>query len=338
MNKKQVTAGLIIAGVMASNISSVKAILGDEDILNILDEKDKDNLDNDNNCNKDNENKHEESNKNINQENNENPNQEDNENLNQEESDIENNPSNDENNIEGFIEIKDENLLKAITSSLNRDDLTSQISKKDVVNTTSLNLNNCNITELSGLEYFENLEFLDISNNNIVNISNLSNLSNLKEIKALNNNISDISCLKKLNLIKADFSNQIINLEDMIIASNILNIKNPIKVFEGLNIDYIISNNGIHLDGIFTWDNLLLENYNLEVLFNGTNENIKFSGTILQSISKDNSIVNDIEIEMLPDNLEWVNSDLTVKYNINGTLTPLIDKVELPNGKITSDF
>lgn len=338
MNKKQVTAGLIIAGVMASNISSVKAILGDEDILNILDEKDKDNLDNDNNCNKDNENKHEESNKNINQENNENPNQEDNENLNQEESDIENNPSNDENNIEGFIEIKDENLLKAINSSLNRDDLTSQISKKDVVNTTSLNLNNCNITELSGLEYFENLEFLDISNNNIVNISNLSNLSNLKEIKALNNNISDISCLKKLNLIKADFSNQIINLEDMIIASNILNIKNPIKVFEGLNIDYIISNNGIHLDGIFTWDNLLLENYNLEVLFNGTNENIKFSGTILQSISKDNSIVNDIEIEMLPDNLEWVNSDLTVKYNINGTLTPLIDKVELPNGKTTSNL
>ena len=324
MNKKQVTAGLIIAGVMSSNISSVKAILSNEDIVNILDEK------NENNLNEDiieedviEEDIIDSENKEIEE---------------SETSSITESSLNDDDSLESFIEIKDKNLLETINSSLNKDDLTTQISIKDALTITTLNLNNSGVSDLSGLEYFKNLQFLDISNNKIVDISNLSNLPNLKEIKAFNNNISDISCLKNLNLIKADFSNQSIHLKDMIIASNILNIKNPIKVVEGLNIDYIISNNGIYLDDIFTWNDLLLENYNLEILFNGSNENIKFSGIILQSISKDNSTVNDIKIDMLPESLEWINKDLKVKYNISGTLTSSIDKIELPDGNTTSNL
>ena len=329
MNKKQVTAGLIIAGVMSSNISSVKAILSNEDIVNILDEKNENNL-NENNLNEDiieedviEEDIIDSENKEIEE---------------SETSSITESSLNDDDSLESFIEIKDKNLLETINSSLNKDDLTTQISIKDALTITTLNLNNSGVSDLSGLEYFKNLQFLDISNNKIVDISNLSNLPNLKEIKAFNNNISDISCLKNLNLIKADFSNQSIHLKDMIIASNILNIKNPIKVVEGLNIDYIISNNGIYLDDIFTWNDLLLENYNLEILFNGSNENIKFSGIILQSISKDNSTVNDIKIDMLPESLEWINKDLKVKYNISGTLTSSIDKIELPDGNTTSNL
>lgn len=312
MDKKKVTAGLIILGVISSNISSVKAIISEDNLIDVLDEKENFNneLNNKNNKNK-------------------------------EESNASNNGDtllkNNE-NLDDFIEIKDENLLKAINLHLNKDDLTSKISLDDVFNIIDLNLSNCEITDLSGLEYFKNLQSLDISNNNIIDISSLSNLPNLKEIKASNNNICDISYLKTLNLINADFSNQSITLEDMVITNNSLNIKNPVKTIEGLEVDYIISNNGIYLDNIFIWDDLLLKNYNLEILFDGNNENIKFSGLILQNISKDDSIIEDIKVEITPNNNKWTNLDLIVNYNISGGLISLIDKVVLPNEEITSDL
>lgn len=297
MNKKQVKTYLVIAGIMSSNISLSKATLVDEDIGHVLNDENNEYFDGDENL-----------------------------------SEIENNEIEEESH---FIDIKDKNLLKAINLYLNKDDLNAEVSIDDVLSIDTLDLSNHNISDISGLEYFTNLKSLNISNNNISDISKLSNLNKLENIDASYNRILDITYIETLNLAKADISNQTIYLEDITISENILNINNPVNVFDSLNMNYSISENGLFEKGVFIWDNLFLDRYDLEIGFEGNNEVYDFSGKIIQRVLKDETVFSDLKIEVDFNSENWVNSDLIVNYNILGSKFSSIEKIELPNENTT---
>lgn len=236
-----------------------------------------------------------------------------------------------------LITFKDLNLIKSINTILKKDDLTSSIYKDEINNIKELNLSKSNIKDLSGLEYFSQLEILDISNNNISDISPLSSLKELKKITANNNNITDTSPLNNLTLNNADFSNQNIYLDDTKITDTTLNISNPIKSINGLKLAYEISHNGYTKEDSFVWDELYDNNYDLKIVFKGELKNFKFSGTISQKLTRDESLTNNIKIELIPETKEWINSDLKVYYNIKGIPTSLIKNIQLPNNLVKTE-
>lgn len=156
-----------------------------------------------------------------------------------------------------YIDIEDVNLIKAINRALNKENLNSNITKKDMELIIELDVSGENIESLSGIEYAINLVDLNVSNNNISDISFLSKLTKLEKLNASDNNISDISYISNLvNLVNLDLSNTVrlsgINsledksnkIEDISCISNLKkitklnlsnNIVNDIKPLTGLN-------------------------------------------------------------------------------------------------------
>jgi hypothetical protein len=99
------------------------------------------------------------------------------------------------------IEIKDENLKKAILE-LGIDKNNNGIFEEDEVNiVTKLKLDEKNISDLSGIEKFKNLTDLNLRKNNITDFSKLNDLLKLEELVIgdnKNNELLDLSKLKNL--------------------------------------------------------------------------------------------------------------------------------------------
>lgn len=99
------------------------------------------------------------------------------------------------------IEIKDENLRRAILE-LRIDKNNNGIFEEDEVNiVTKLKLDEKNISDLSGIEKFENLTDLNLRKNNITDFSILNDLLKLEELVIgdnKNNELLDVNKLKNL--------------------------------------------------------------------------------------------------------------------------------------------
>ena len=82
-------------------------------------------------------------------------------------------------NEDNTINFPDDNLEKAIKSSLKITDKDYKITKEEAEKVTDLNMENCNIENIAGIEYFKNLKVLNVMKNKIKDISNIKNLTNL---------------------------------------------------------------------------------------------------------------------------------------------------------------
>lgn len=237
-----------------------------------------------------------------------------------------------------YIDIKDENLLKGINLYLNKDDLKESITKDEALSIKELDLSSLNIRYINGIEFFKNLEVLNLANNNISELSKVSELTHLKDLNASGNKITDITFLEKMNLEKADFTKQKICLTDIVTNKKSININNPIIVPNNIIVNYDISHKGSIIDGIFTWNKLVEEDYCLETRFTYEDRNIQFSGVITQNIIRNNEALKGIEIDLKSSNNDWSNSDIRIEYKITGSEIVNIEKIELPNKERTSDL
>ncbi|OON91825.1 MAG: hypothetical protein ATN32_02215 [Candidatus Epulonipiscium fishelsonii] len=116
-------------------------------------------------------------------------------------------PKNINQNFPDTILFTDEKLKEELLKQLDKSD--GIITQSDMLQLTSLDLENKGISYLDGLEYATNLEDLNLSKNNIKNICPLSHLLKLKKLNISNNKIWSISALSKL-----------INLKDLDLAGN----------------------------------------------------------------------------------------------------------------------
>lgn len=128
-------------------------------------------------------------------------------------------------NEDNTINFPDDNLEKAIKSSLKITDKDYKITKEEAEKVTDLNMENCNIENIAGIEYFKNLKVLNVMKNKIKDISNIKNLTNLEKLFLEKNMIKDISAISNLKKLK------ILN-----IGYNEITDISPIKDLE--NIDY----------------------------------------------------------------------------------------------------
>ena len=104
--------------------------------------------------------------------------------------------------VSDIVEIKDENLLKAINNQLGRGEVLDSVTIDDMERLTVLNAESKNISLIEGLEYAVNLVELRLYNNNISNIEPLKDLVNLEILHIGKNNISSLEALKKLTNLK----------------------------------------------------------------------------------------------------------------------------------------
>ena len=99
------------------------------------------------------------------------------------------------------VQIKDENLKKAILEQGIDKNNNGLFEDDEINNVTKLKLDEKNISDISGIEKFKNLTYLNLRKNNISDFSKLNNLLNLEEL-VIGDNISievlDVSNLKNL--------------------------------------------------------------------------------------------------------------------------------------------
>ena len=125
--------------------------------------------------------------------------------------------------VSDVVNIRDNNLLKAINNQLGRGEVLDSVTIADMERLTTLNAQERDIFSIEGLEYAINLRTLYLYNNKISDISALSNLTNLTKLYLYNNQISSISALSNLtNLTELSLHhNQISNIS---VLSNLTNL------------------------------------------------------------------------------------------------------------------
>lgn len=97
---------------------------------------------------------------------------------------------------ERIVEFEDERLERAIRETLGIYD--KDISSKDLVELTALDLSNRGIENIEPLSYFTGLQSLDLSGNRISDIGALSGLTHIEELALGDNRISDLTALAAL--------------------------------------------------------------------------------------------------------------------------------------------
>ena len=125
--------------------------------------------------------------------------------------------------VSDIVEIKDENLLKAINNQLGRGEVMDSVTVADMESLTVLNAQERNIVSIEGLEYAINLINLNLGKNSIQNILPLNNLINLKTLYLNNNQILDITALSNLtslNTLRIDWN----NISDITVLSSLINL------------------------------------------------------------------------------------------------------------------
>ncbi|WP_283696786.1 leucine-rich repeat domain-containing protein [Clostridium perfringens] len=157
-----------------------------------------------------------------------------------------------------YAYIPDENLKKALNSTLGKGYITTDITISELQNITSLIYNDKNgsrinpISDLTGLEHCTNLTELNLDSNNIKDISKLSKLTKLNSLMlGWNRGITDISPLSGLTYLKTlDLEgNQIsdigalrglINLMDLNLILNKISDISPLKNLQ--NVRALVNN------------------------------------------------------------------------------------------------
>lgn len=219
-------------------------------------------------------------------------------------------------NVE-YIDIEDVNLIKAINRALNKENLNSNITKKDMELIIELDVSGENIESLSGIEYAINLVDLNISNNNISDISFISKLTKLENLNASNNNISDISYISNLiNLVNLDLSNMVRLSEINSLESNSnriedINCISNLKKLTKLNLSNNIVND---IKPLTSLNNLV---------------NLDLSGNSILDIS---NIKNIPSLEILRisnqlielDSIKLIENTLNVSYDVKDELGNLL--------------
>lgn len=154
--------------------------------------------------------------------------------------------------IQSIINIDDENLKAALNKKLNKEPVTSDITKAELESLTGeIDLSNNNISNLEGLQYAINITRLNLSQNNLINISQLASMTNLTWINISSNHIVDLSPLLGLPLEQIISNTQIIQYENRTVNMNDSLI---------VSLDYITGNsNGVVIDisnisNSGTWD------------------------------------------------------------------------------------
>lgn len=248
------------------------------------------------------------------------------------------NPEEDDNTeAESIIPIKDLNLVRALNTILNKEDLNSPILQSEADSVLELDLSDRSISDLSGIEYFHNLEKIYLSNNDIKDVSPIANLKYLETIDLSNNKVFDITPLESSSARKINIANQEILLNLLTIDNDSVSLKSPLICFSSLKIEMNdISHNGILEEEIIKWSNLEKGAYNLETTFKGVNEKIEFSGKIIQPICNKSSDIEDISIDVSYSTEEWTNQDVSIKFKVKTSNVDSIEKIILPNGNTSS--
>ena len=152
--------------------------------------------------------------------------------------------------VSDVVDIKDENLLKAINNQLGRGNILDSVTIADMESLTILNAYSRNISSIDGLEYATNLTELYLYDNNISSIEPLKNLVRLKklylgEYRKRGNLVTDISPLRNL-----------IMLKELHLGRNNIDSLKELNKLVNLTHLYVDRNNLNNLDGIETLINL----------------------------------------------------------------------------------
>ena len=195
--------------------------------------------------------------------------------------------------VSDVVNIRDNNLLKAINNQLGRGEVLDSVTIADMERLTTLNAQERDIFSIEGLEYAINLRTLYLYNNKISDISSLGNLTSLNKLYLYNNRISDISSLGNLTSLNALslYSNQISDISDINNLTNLTYLQ--------------LANNQISdilaLSNLFKLKELYLDNNqisNISPLRNLTNLNIlclgygDSSGNNIKDVSPIENLVN----------------------------------------------
>ena len=125
--------------------------------------------------------------------------------------------------VSDVVNIRDNNLLKAINNQLGRGEVLDSVTIADMERLTTLNAQERDIFSIEGLEYAINLRTLYLYNNKISDISSLGNLTNLNTLSLYSNQISDISALRNLtNLTYLHLSKN--QISDISVLKNLTNL------------------------------------------------------------------------------------------------------------------
>ena len=124
-----------------------------------------------------------------------------------------------------YVDIKDENLLKAINKALKKSEWFSKVTKEEIESLTELHINYYEeVKDISGLEYAANLKHFTLRGCGIEDISLIKNLINLRELNLGDNKIKNISSLSNLN-----------NLVSLTLDRNDISDISPLKDLKNLN-------------------------------------------------------------------------------------------------------
>lgn len=188
------------------------------------------------------------------------------------------------------VEIKDENLIKALKEEIkevNPDYNEEYISKEDMELLVDIDLSNRDIKSLEGLENGVNLKNINLKGNKISDISPISGLSKLENLDVSNQKI-EIKGIKSIN--------EEVTIENPLVGLN----KEVIKNIHGENLELV--DNSIKVSKIS-------ENKLIEINFNESYENKIFSGEILletikEDIEKESTEKEDVQSGMGNQNIE----------------------------------
>lgn len=234
--------------------------------------------------------------------------------------------NNDEENNLSYVDISDINLIFAINESLNKNELTSKITKEEMASLESIDLSDKNIESLEGIEFAKNLKKIDLSNNYIEDIKQLSSLTALEELNLSNNKIENIEPIKSLvNLKRLDLSNTI---RDVSIDG------------EKLNSDEEIENKGNKIKDVSSLaflSNLVMLNLsnnkieNIDEIINLRSlKSLNLSGNSITNISSIKNISGIINLNLsnqiiVKDKLNVIGKNLEITYDIKDELNYLIN-------------
>ena len=174
--------------------------------------------------------------------------------------------------VSDVVDIKDNNLLKAINNQLGRGEVLSNVTVADMESLTILKAQERNISSIEGLEYAVNLREINLGSNKLINISSLSNLTNLKELHLSNNQISDISVLSNLTNLKYLHLGKN-RISDMSVLENLTNLTNLtyLSLRDNQISDISVLSNLTNLNTLYLYNNQISDISVLENLTNLTN-------------------------------------------------------------------
>ena len=249
------------------------------------------------------------------------------------------------------VDFSDPNLETGVREALGI--TTGLLSEADLLNLTSLTLNNASLTNLSGLELATNLLFLNLDNNDLSDVSALTELHKLISLSLNNNLLSDLSDLSGL-----------MSLTTLSVNHNLLeNIESALNIdqLQTLNVEYnyldVQGNDKVIIDALRSDD------FNLAVNVDVTGQEIldeipdaELKATILARVGKAEGellILDDLEELQFLDVSDSEIGDLTgLEFAVNlqilrlnnaniNDLSPLEDLselviLELANNDLTS--